>query len=251
MEFDPEGFQAAVMKWTGHNFPRAQKHQPLLGIMEEIGELVEALEKSRGKPGDAVVLSPEVEDAVGDTMVFLAHFSGMNGFSLIQCSAKQRDRFAMMLHPQLNIRNELMKAVGKLAHAYLKDEQGIRRNEKHRDNMMEQIGCIVDLLSQLCGNEGQGLLDATAKAWNEVKDRDWVKYPKTGRPEKHPATELADTIEALMPPMEHFMPQKTSSWSVKAAPKAPAKPAANPCGKPGYKMPDRIPKDKWSEEVPF
>lgn len=173
-DFDPEQFQGQVMRWASHNFPNTQTHQPLLGIVEEFGEFVGAVERQ-----DHL----EIEDAIGDMMIFLAHYCGMNGYSLFYCASKVRNSYSPMLYPDSQADGaivDLMKVIGQLSHAHLKGEQKIRKGEKHRDKAQLMVGSIVGLLGVICRKHGKDLTDITGEIWSQVSKRDWRKNAETG-----------------------------------------------------------------------
>lgn len=94
--------------WLDHNFPNQQPHQPLLGMGEEVGELM---------------------------------------------------------------------------HAHLKGEQGIRGLDSMFDQMKKKADAIGDLFiyaMSYCNTNGLDLEKCIEYAWDEVKDRDWQKYPTNG-----------------------------------------------------------------------
>lgn len=174
---DPEDFQGEVMRWAMHNFPSAQVHEPLLGVVEEIGELYNAHSIiKRPENGGAEKREQEIDDAVGDIMVFLAHYCGLNGFSLISCVTT----YGAEDHPMFNPFPlwGLVEASGRLCHAHLKASQKIRGN--HRENAQQQIGNIVASLRSLCKNQKQELTEIVDHVWGEVKKRDWKKFPLDG-----------------------------------------------------------------------
>lgn len=77
----------------------------------------------------------------------------------------------------------LAEEVGELAHAQLKSEQGIRGDWlEHERAGMDAVGDLVIYLSSYCTCKGWSLATCVQTAWDEVKDRDWVKFPDTGRP---------------------------------------------------------------------
>lgn len=233
--FDPETFQADVMKWVIYNFPNSQPHYPLLGLAEEMGELFDAIDKRK---------TEDVHDACGDIMIFLAQYCGLNGFDLMECISQERAGYGTMLQGS-SATDCLVMMVGKLAHAHLKMDVKIRSNENHSANKKIAIGGIANLLRVLGERRSFDLTEVVEKVWSQVSKRDWIKYPHTGRPSA--AAVVAKAIDDLMPPMEHFMPPTNSSWTIKHKP-AEAKKLVNPCGQKGYKMPD---KKNWSKEVPF
>lgn len=81
--------------------------------------------------------------------------------------------------PLLGIGEEL----GELNHAFLKRAQGVRTGESHFDKMVDAVGDLVIFLGHFCSLNGISLSAAIENTWNEVKQRDWKKYPKNGRDE--------------------------------------------------------------------
>jgi NTP pyrophosphatase (non-canonical NTP hydrolase) len=76
----------------------------------------------------------------------------------------------------------LMEELGELAHAHLKQAQGIRCNEDHGANGRDAVGDIVIFLADYCTQRGWSLEECITETWAEVSSRDWVRYPDTGRP---------------------------------------------------------------------
>ena len=101
------------------------------------------------------------------------------GFSLRQLQAEQRpwvehnygDRPAYW--PLLGAVEEL----GELAHAHLKQEQGIRTNEDHAAAKRDGVADIVIYLADYCSAEGIDMQGAVEATWREVKQRDWKADP--------------------------------------------------------------------------
>jgi NTP pyrophosphatase (non-canonical NTP hydrolase) len=75
----------------------------------------------------------------------------------------------------------VMEEVGELAHARLKEEQGIRGTpEEHQAAATDAIGDIVIYLADFCnacGYDFQAIMDNT---WDTVKLRNWKKDPVKG-----------------------------------------------------------------------
>lgn len=78
----------------------------------------------------------------------------------------------------------LIEEVGELAHAHLKYEQRIRGYDRHRyvTEALDAVGDIIIYLASYCNTNDLDLESAVMLAWEEVSDRDWIKYPETGRP---------------------------------------------------------------------
>lgn len=78
----------------------------------------------------------------------------------------------------------LVEEIGELSHAHLKSSQGIRGTEN--ELFLEKVDAVGDIfifLSAYCSLNGIDLELAIRKAWSEVRQRDWIKYPKDGRTE--------------------------------------------------------------------
>lgn len=78
----------------------------------------------------------------------------------------------------------LVEEVGELSHAHLKHEQRIRGAvSEHIKAKQDAVGDIVIYLVDYCNQNGLDFSYCVATAWNEVRQRDWVKFPKNGRSE--------------------------------------------------------------------
>ena len=75
----------------------------------------------------------------------------------------------------------IVEEVGELAHAHLKFEQNVRINEDHLAKKKDAIGDIVIFLSDYCTMNNIDFQEAVELTWNDVKTRDWIKYPKNGK----------------------------------------------------------------------
>ena len=76
-------FQEEVLEWGKKNFPDTKPEMLVLGIAEETGELAHAtLKQLQGIRGAEEVHVEEAQDAVGDLIVFVAHFCGLMGWDL-------------------------------------------------------------------------------------------------------------------------------------------------------------------------
>lgn len=90
--------QVQVKTWGQKNFPSAEPWEPLVGAMEELGELSHAhLKRHQGIRGTDLEHRIKAEDAVADIVIFLAHYCSLNGHDFGDCveriwhSVKQRD----------------------------------------------------------------------------------------------------------------------------------------------------------------
>lgn len=74
--------QDEAKEWQAKNFKDAKSYQPLLGLVEEVGELSHAHLKAEQNIRTKDNHFAEKVDAVGDIVVFLAHYCVLNGISL-------------------------------------------------------------------------------------------------------------------------------------------------------------------------
>ena len=67
--------------WVAHNFPKREPYFPLLGAMEELGELAHAhLKMLQGIRGTREEHLMNAQDAVADIVIFLSDYCSAMGF---------------------------------------------------------------------------------------------------------------------------------------------------------------------------
>lgn len=147
--------------WVKHNFGNRPGWMPLLGIIEELGEHEEAV--IDGEPLGKVI------DALADAMIFAADY----------CSAMDWDFGDLwdeaMTYGQCEV--TLLSAVGRISHAYLKQQQGIRIDQDHDGQGRKGMVFLLVDLRILASKTGISLVDETWRVWQKVKLRDWKKDP--------------------------------------------------------------------------
>lgn len=75
--------QEEVKAWSARNFPNNKPHHPLLGIVEEVGELSHAhLKLEQGIRGTPEELHNQKIDAVGDILIYLADYCWRNSIEM-------------------------------------------------------------------------------------------------------------------------------------------------------------------------
>ena len=79
-------------------------------------------------------------------------------------------------HPLLGAIEEL----GELAHAHLKQEQGIRTNEDHEAEARDAVGDVIFYLMDYCNIRGWSIAEIITETENEVFARDWTKNREDG-----------------------------------------------------------------------
>ena len=94
---DLSKLQEEVKSWANHNFPKGAPWEPLVGAMEELGELSHAHLKEHQSIRTDTDYFLDKEDAVGDIIVYLADYCNRNNLDLAYCvtgawkEAKSRD----------------------------------------------------------------------------------------------------------------------------------------------------------------
>jgi hypothetical protein len=167
--------QEESLVWVTKNF--GTDRRPLLGLVEELGELAEA-SLSLAEAQNVVFEDPasaeartlraaeaDYADAIADIVIFAADFSNIHGLSLQQAWDDARGIDA---HSGLGI-----IAVGKLCHHELKLYQRIRGSEQaHKDGMQAQLAQLLAFLESACDEK---ILPLVERTWAKVKQRDWTK----------------------------------------------------------------------------
>ena len=71
--------------WVAHNFGDRPKWMPVMGLMEELGELAHAfLKREQGIRGTREEHTADIRDAAADVVIFLCDVASAEGFDLDQ-----------------------------------------------------------------------------------------------------------------------------------------------------------------------
>jgi NTP pyrophosphatase (non-canonical NTP hydrolase) len=74
--------------------------------------------------------------------------------------------------------------LGELFHAHLKSEQRIRQDATEtKEKKKDAIGDLLIYAINYAVKNRLCLLECLESAWEEVKQRDWIKFPKNGKSE--------------------------------------------------------------------
>lgn len=91
MEFTLRGLQKEQEPWVDHNFEPgntrnpARAYKPLLGVVEEVGELSHAHLKSLQGIRTGEDHAAKSKDAIGDLVIFLADYCTAMGYDFQEC----------------------------------------------------------------------------------------------------------------------------------------------------------------------
>jgi len=164
-----------VYEWSHSNFGEQPSYRPLLGLVEEFGELLEALaHNDRAK----------IEDAIGDIAVFSMDYAAREKLDMLALDDLEYLGSQVAMNAVLNgpkdIVVEAMKYLGKINHAHLKSEQKIRVSEDHAKNKqfyLHKVTQAMYALSDMMGSDYAGIVNGT---WAEVSKRQWKKNAVNG-----------------------------------------------------------------------
>lgn len=158
--------QTEVGRWSLKNFGHQGAHRPLMGVVEELCELYDALD---GGINDEM----SVADAIGDTVIYAADYFHNRGWEL-------KDVWLERVRGDEDTAPTMLKLIGKLCHSHLKSEQGIRgKAEKHEAVLKETFCRVFGLLDEVATDIAHADVIALAKqTWAQVSKRDWTKNPE-------------------------------------------------------------------------
>lgn len=165
--------------WVLHNFGERESWQPLLGIMEELGELTEAYNFET----DENERNEKIKDAIADITIYITDYCNVMNFDITQLYMTGTTGRAFTTTSGWNKILNLMIQVGRISHAHLKHAQKIRVSENHIENAKKFVGEALFVIEELCMNIGYSYYNVVSKTWNDVKTRDWKKFPKNGKTE--------------------------------------------------------------------
>ncbi len=175
--------------WAERNFPGAPDTQSFFGMVEELGEMADSLTLIMYKDSKGF---DHFKDAIADIIIFMAHFANANNIDMSEFNSdiSENMKNGFGIGSILKVILHLQSAIGQVAHAHLKKEQGIRIGEDHNGKIRQGLENIVALLKYLIEDffevyiegirNGVILADVVWDTWQEVKKRDWIAYPKNG-----------------------------------------------------------------------
>jgi NTP pyrophosphatase (non-canonical NTP hydrolase) len=172
---DWDKLQQEVGEWAERNFGDQAPYRQILGMIEELGELDDAMERRANaspSPSEFFESAEAVCDAMADTVIYMADF----------CYRTGRKLSGVANLPKPSAIYRIPTLIRHLAHHQLKLEQNIRLNEGHNNCITETLELICALLHWTCRYSfGYTTLEEEVeKTWARVQQRDWKKNPETG-----------------------------------------------------------------------
>jgi len=163
-------------KWRDVNFPGFLPGDQLLGVIEEQGELSHAyLKAKQGIRGTQEEHDAAGQDAVGDCIIYLLGY--MDNMRLTPTQVLGRSLPDRRVDNADNAIFDLANRVGRLARWEV--------DSSHSDNRWREVkgrvcGEILRSLEAYCLHRGWDVVNCTQDAWDEVKERDWLKNKQDG-----------------------------------------------------------------------
>ena len=172
--------QSEVSEWALRNFGKQGAYQPMLGLMEEVGEFLAAREKAKNisnnkqlaEVAKLYLLTDAMVDAIADQCIYTLNLCEICGINFAEDIAKNTSE------PLRD--SELMGALALASRAILKYDQGIRgiNYYERQKNLIIALSVWfkwVSYQSKWYRFEDTDII--TEKVWQQVKLRDWKKHP--------------------------------------------------------------------------
>lgn len=158
-----ERLQTESAKWVERNFaPRPASH-PMLGVVEELGELAEAQAATPGEEG----YLDRVKDACADAVIFMVDLCNATGIKFREVY----DSSTPFLPGEFF---DYFAELGRCCHAVLKMEQGIRGSrEEHVKNLTANLRLVLQGVREVAAFHEFDLLEQVLATWGEVSRRNW------------------------------------------------------------------------------
>jgi len=181
-----EEFQTQQLAWTQHNFGEAPEYHPLLGIVEEMGELAHSKLKSlQGIRGSMAIHDAEGKDAIGDCTIFLTDYCTKKSWQLNEilnvttfddlqkrCTIEPIGvQIGSSVPPCVKLLLEAAHAAGKAS---------IAECSSSRDSGRVALATFMGKLASYCAIRGWSLQEIVETTWAEVSKRDWTVNAQTG-----------------------------------------------------------------------
>lgn len=188
---------AEQKEWSLRNFgPTTPENinDPLIGIVEELGELARAiLKKKQGIRGTPQEHDAAMVDAIGDMQIFLIDAMNRHGFApsehevefMLQCASD----------PKATSQPFLVYAYSITSYC-----SSVEYHKAVPENRQAAMRLMWQTIWALSGSLGIDPLDALFVAWRTtVSKRNWIANPDTGAPpqERMGLPDLVDNSEVL------------------------------------------------------
>ena len=159
--------QSELKVWTEYNFGKQTPDIPILGMIEELGELSHAIltEKQGIRQSDFLA---DKKDAIADLTIYALNY--LNAQDL-EYDDNQPSKSYLT---ECDILQDISVQIGML---------DVEVNDIEMFTNSDNIEDLISLLRGLCNMFNINFITTVNEVWEKVKLRDWKKYPKDGRTE--------------------------------------------------------------------
>ena len=156
--------QSELKVWTEYNFDKQTPEIPILGMIEELGELSHAILKEKQGIRQSDFLADK-KDAIADLTIY-----ALNYLNAIDSNYERKI-------PKTFLTNvESLQSI-----SYYISTLDIELNTIEVFTDSDNCNYIICLIEGLCNINSIGFLTTVNEVWEQVKLRDWKKYPKDGK----------------------------------------------------------------------
>lgn len=192
MTFNLAQLQTEQAVWATHNFgPDRNPSHTLLGVVEELGELIEPLSAYMNIQNSWDTVVGDIKDSLADMIVFAADYCTGRDWDMSRLdkaasllakgqsmtkTGNERQSFG-----EIDVRlRQMTVACSKLCHHQLKSNQGIRGSlEEHSQGGQLAMTEVIAGVRSLCLILDFDFTETVEAVWVEVRKRDWKKDKAT------------------------------------------------------------------------
>jgi hypothetical protein len=243
--------QDEVMAWSEYNFGPQVPGRPVLGAIEELGEVAHSvLKRSQGIRGTAEEHDAKIKDGLADYGVFLLNSLGFLTFDTgkylarrigdaldlppLGGSREENDTplvmgMAIMQGHVCSIFMEFMASGIAAANAGEDDTEAWASVYLKAENLGRRICQSLLYAEQVAKSLGWNYMEILEATWAEVKKRDFKKDPASGgniKPEETVLREAASAIVDSPSDDDDFIPQFQGGTGVRDLPREALRPTA-------------------------
>ena len=161
--------QSELKVWTEYNFGKQDSSIPILGMIEELGELSHAILKEKQGIRQSDFLADK-KDAIADIVIYvLNYFNSINKTVVFET---QSNDFTSKTEHLISF--IVTRQIGRLTAT-------VYTRKGYTDTALSSCRIILRWLDSYSSFLGFDFTTLVNEVWEQVKLRDWKKYPKDGR----------------------------------------------------------------------
>lgn len=156
--------------WVAHNFGDRPAWMPLMGCLEELGELAHSHLKEAQGIRNHENHEEKAKDAIADTVIYLCDYCSAVGVDIAgECERINNIRFQRDAHFYIFRAGRHLGEASRL----FENEDGCNIRQGY------QIEFAIKNLINYCMARGWNFEAIISETWDKVKQRDWKKNPDT------------------------------------------------------------------------